>query len=54
MLCGCGRYLVVLSRRDEIFRAGVEDDVGWEGQVADRVVLYIVSKAALVVLGVGR
>lgn len=35
MLCGCGRDFVVYGRCDKIGGAGVENDVGWQGQVAN-------------------
>lgn len=44
---------VVDGGRDEIFRAGIEDDVGRQSQIADRVVLHVMSEAAFVVLRVG-
>lgn len=52
MLSGCSCNLVVLGGRNQIVGSGVENDVRWKRQVADRVVLAFVAKAAFIVLGV--
>jgi hypothetical protein len=52
MLGRGGGDLVVFRRRDQIVGSSVEDDVGRESEIADRIVLPVIAETTFVVLRV--